>query len=78
MTIGGIEALRFETTPHDTHTVTSFEDQLGTFAIFGRIPHTAYVVDVDETTLLVVAEQGPGKTVIDAIVESIRWREAGP
>ncbi len=74
VTIDSVPAFRFEATPLAVFTLTVFEDQLGTVPLREQRMHTIYVTDVADQTLLIVAEEGPGRLHIDSIVESIMWR----
>lgn len=74
VTIDAVPAFRFEATPLAVFTLTVFEDQLGTAALREQRVYTIYVADVADQTLLIVAEEGPGREHIDSIVESIMWR----
>jgi hypothetical protein len=74
VTIDSVPGFRFEATPLTVFTLTVFEDQLGTVPLREQRMHTIYAVDVADETLLIVAEEGPGRDHIDPIVDSIMWR----
>jgi hypothetical protein len=74
VTIDSVPGFRFEATPLAVFTLTVFEDQLGTVPLREQRMHTIYAVDVADETLLIVAEEGPGRDHIDSIVDSIMWR----